>query len=106
MEIENAVTKLSALSQVSRLSIFRLLVKCGKDGISAGEISDRTCIQSNTLSFHLKELSSADLIQSTRDGRSIIYSLKVEGMRDLLQFLTEDCCQGHPEICKPTTICC
>ena len=106
MEISSAVEKLSALSQESRLEIFRLLVRCGHDGMSAGDISSATGIQPNTLSFHLKELQSAELIQSERNGRSIIYSLAVEGMRSLIHFLTEDCCQGNPAICNPPSNCC
>jgi ArsR family transcriptional regulator len=106
MIIKKAVERLSALSQESRLIIFRLLVRCGDEGLSAGEIAEHTGIQSNTLSFHLKELTSAELIQSLRQGRSIIYSLKIEGMRDLIHFLTEDCCQGRPELCKPSGDCC
>jgi len=106
MDIRKAVERLSALSQESRLTIFRLLVRCGDEGLSAGEIAEHTAIQSNTLSFHLKELTNAELIQSKRQGRSIIYSLKIDGMRDLIHFLTEDCCQGRPEICNPSGDCC
>ncbi len=106
MDVNQAVTRLSALSQESRLTIFRLLVRCGDEGLSAGEIAENTGIQPNTLSFHLKELTSSDLIQSERKGRSIVYSLKIDGMRDLIHFLTEDCCQGRPEICNPSGDCC
>jgi ArsR family transcriptional regulator, arsenate/arsenite/antimonite-responsive transcriptional repressor len=106
MDIRQAVNRLSALSQESRLSIFRLLVRCGDKGLSAGEIAQHTGIQSNTLSFHLKELATSELIQSERMGRSIIYSLKIDGMRELIHFLTEDCCQGRPELCNPSTECC
>ena len=65
----------------------------------AGEIAERLDIPSATLTFHLKELSHAGLVESRREGRSIIYSLRVEGMRDLLTFLTKDCCKGQPELC-------
>lgn len=106
MDIKQAVTRLSSLSQESRLTIFRLLVRCGDQGLSAGEIAKNTGIQPNTLSFHLKELTASDLIQSERKGRSIVYSLKIDGMRDLIHFLTEDCCQGLPEICNPSVNCC
>lgn len=106
MEIDDAVSKLSALSQASRLETFRLLVRTGEKGLSAGEISETTGIKPNTLSFHLKELAHAGLIGSHRDGRHIIYQLKIDGIRDLLHFLTDDCCQGKPELCLPKTSCC
>ena len=48
---------------------------------------------------HLKELDHAGLVTSTRDGRFVRYAVRVEGMRQLLRYLTEDCCRGQPELC-------
>ena len=90
---------LAALAQESRLRVFRLLVPAGEAGMPAGEIAERLDIPPATLTFHLKELSHAGLIESRREGRSIIYSLRVEGMRGLLTFLARDCCKGQPELC-------
>lgn len=104
MEMKQAVAALTALSQESRLEIFRLLVPLGVKGLPAGEIGEQLGIPAATLTFHLKELVHAGLLESRREGRSILYSLKVSGMRDLLQFLTEDCCGGRPELCG--TNCC
>ncbi len=106
MELNDAAATLSALAQPSRLEVFRLLVKYGEQGICAGDISKQLNIPKPTLSFHLKELSQADLITSERSGRSIIYQLNVHGMQELMTFLTEDCCQGNPELCSPSTNCC
>lgn len=105
MKITQAVTALTALAQESRLQIFRLLVRKGADGLAAGEIAEKLNIPGATLTFHLKELVHAGLIESRREGRSIRYSLKIAGMRDLLTFLTEDCCQGQPELCGPIYCC-
>ena len=99
MEIKQAVIALTALAQESRLRIFRLLVPAGEAGLAAGEIAERLEIPSATLTFHLKELSHARLIESRREGRSILYSLRVDGMRELLTFLADECCQSHPELC-------
>ena len=55
----------------------------------------------NTLSASLNVLSHAGLIDSRREGRSIIYSANYDAMRELLAFLMEDCCGGSPEICAP-----
>lgn len=101
METTQAVRALAALAQESRLQTFRLLVRAGTDGVPAGKIADELDIAPATLSFHLKELSNAGLIQQRRDGRSIIYSLHVEAMQALLAFLVEDCCQGQPHLCEP-----
>ena len=106
MKLNEAANALSALAQPNRLEVFRLLVRCGEQGICAGDISTQLSIPKPTLSFHLKELVQAGLIASQRDGRSIIYRLNVTGMKDLMTFLTEDCCQGRPELCQPTKNCC
>lgn len=99
MELENAVSALAALAHPHRLTVFRLLVKMGPDGLPAGEISQQVGIGATAASFHLKELYQAGLIFGTRDGRHIRYAVHVDGVRSLMAFLTEDCCQGQPEIC-------
>ncbi|MFD1189979.1 ArsR/SmtB family transcription factor [Phenylobacterium conjunctum] len=101
MEIKTAVASLAALALEGRLSIFRLLVQAGPEGLPAGEIARRLESLPNTLSANLNVLSNAGLVASRRDGRSIIYTANYEAMRDLLGFLMEDCCGGAPEICAP-----
>lgn len=81
------------------MRVFRLLVPAGAEGMPAGEIAERLDLPPATLTFHLKELSHAGLVESRREGRSIIYSLRCDGMRDLLNFLAKDCCKGQPELC-------
>ncbi len=100
MELQDASNALTALSQTSRLELFRLLVTSGDEGMPAGEISTALGIPKPTLSFHLKELSTAGLIAPERHGRSITYKINVDGIRSLMEFLTEDCCQGRPELCN------
>ena len=99
MKIKTAVTALAALAQESRMNVFRLLVKSGSEGLPAGVIAERLGIPPATLSFHLKELVTGGLIESRREGRSMIYALRIEGIRVLMGFLTADCCQGRPELC-------
>lgn len=103
METTTAVRRLSALAQDSRLSVFRLLVKAGTTGLAAGEIAKSLDIPANTLSAQLNILSSAELITSRREGRSIIYSAAFEVMGELMVYLVEDCCQGHDDVCQPLT---
>lgn len=97
----DAVKRLSALAQESRLEIFRLLMKAGPQGMAAGEIARALDTPANTMSAQLLVLSNAQLIGARRQGRSIIYSVDFAAMSDLLVFLTEDCCGGRPEICAP-----
>ena len=101
MQLPDAVDGLSALAHPSRLAVYRLLVKAGADGLPAGEIARQIEVLPNTLSNHLTILGHAGMVQSRRDGRSIIYSADFDRMRDLLGFLVADCCGGHPEICAP-----
>jgi len=101
MQLPSAVEALSALAHSSRLAVFRLLVRAGPDGMPAGEIAREIGALPNTLSTHLTILGHAGLIQSRREGRSVIYSANYQGMRALLGFLMEDCCGGRPEICAP-----
>lgn len=101
MEIKNALTAFSALSQQTRLEIFRLLVTKGADGMAAGEIADVLDVRPNTLSANLVILMNAGLLRNERQGRSIRYFVDMQGMRHLLSYLLEDCCGGHPEFCQP-----
>jgi ArsR family transcriptional regulator, arsenate/arsenite/antimonite-responsive transcriptional repressor len=103
MEMELAVEGLSALAHDGRLSIFRLLVKAGRDGMAAGDIARRLTTAANTMSAQLLVLSNAGLVKARREGRSIIYAADFNRMGLLLLFLTEDCCGGKPEICAPLT---
>jgi DNA-binding transcriptional ArsR family regulator len=99
MNSDIAIQALVALAQEHRLAIFRLLVKEGTAGLPAGEIGARIGVSPTSASFHLKELDRAGLIEAKRQGRFIRYAFNAETMRRLLTFLTEDCCQGRPELC-------
>jgi ArsR family transcriptional regulator, arsenate/arsenite/antimonite-responsive transcriptional repressor / arsenate reductase (thioredoxin) len=94
MKITHAVTALAALAQETRLEIYRFLVKAGDAGLSAGQIGAHFHSSGATVSFHLKNLKHAGLIQCERDGRSLIYRADYAVMNALLGYLTENCCGG------------
>lgn len=98
-ETHDAVNALAALAQPTRLDAFRLLVRCAPDGCYAGEIAATLGVPPATLSFHLKHLEQAGLVTSRRESRHIVYVADIAGARDLVRFLTQDCCGGRPEIC-------
>jgi ArsR family transcriptional regulator, arsenate/arsenite/antimonite-responsive transcriptional repressor len=102
MNTNQAVLSLTALAHQQRLTIFRILVREGPNGMPAGDIADAIGATPTAASFHLKELDRARLIYATRDGRYVRYAVHVEGMRQLLDYLTEDCCRGQPELCGST----
>ena len=101
MESSDAVDALGALAQSSRLELFRLLVQAGPEGMAASDIAAELGIPANTLSFHLKTLSHADLVESRQEGRFIYYSANYGQMNALLGFLTENCCSGRS--CAPAS---
>ncbi|WP_120500836.1 helix-turn-helix transcriptional regulator [Roseovarius sp. EL26] len=100
MDKTNALLALAALSQSTRLDVFRLLVRAGADGMLSGEIGEALNVKQNTMSANLAVLTQAGLLRNNREGRMIRYFANMEGMRGLLAFLTEDCCGGQPEQCK------
>ena len=100
MEHLSAVDALSALAHESRLAIFRVLVPEGPDGLSAGEIGKRLGIAANALSFHLTRLRYAGLVSVRRNGQQMIYAAAYDGMQDLMEFLTDNCCRLDARGCS------
>ena len=106
MKSLQATAALAALSQETRLSVFRHLVAAGPQGRQAGLIAGRLKVPPPTLSFHLKELERAGLVTQRRESRNIIYAANYATMKALLSYLMEDCCGGRPEICDIDVKCC
>jgi DNA-binding transcriptional ArsR family regulator len=101
MKKQDAVAILAALAQDNRLDVFRLLVEAGPEGMPAGHIGTSLRLPPNALTFHLDRLREAGLVTSRRDGRSMIYAAQFAAMNALVSYLTDHCCQGRPELCKP-----
>lgn len=102
MKSTAVVAALAALAQETRLGVFRLLVEAGPAGLAAGEIGAQLGIPANTLSFHLKTLAQAGLLESRQEGRYIFYAASYPRMDDLIAYLTDNCCQGGGQ-CLPKT---
>src|SRR5919206_1227424 len=92
MEKHYALQALAGLSQESRLDVFRLLVEQGPEGLPAGVIAERLEVPNATLSFHLKELTHAELITARQEGRFIYYSANFKTMNEVVAYLTDNCC--------------
>ncbi len=103
MEKVHAMTALAALAQENRLDVFRLLVQAGPDGLPAGHVAQKLGLAPNALTFHLDRLRDAGLVTVRRDGRSMIYAAQYGAMNGLLEYLTENCCQGASASCAPQT---
>ena len=102
MDTRTAVTALNALAHDSRLEVFRLLVQVGPDGLSAGDIAGQLGIPASTLSFHMKSLAQAGLVESRHQSRFIYYSANFEAMNALVGYLGENCCGGGS--CAPAAV--
>lgn len=105
MKESQVIRSLAALAQETRLRAFRALVVAGPEGLTPSALAEQLGIAANTLSFHLKELTNADLITQERQGRNLVYRASFEAMKSLLGYLTENCCHGTA--CNPsaTTSC-
>jgi len=101
MQSPDAVEALGALAHEHRLSIFRLLLERGPDGLAAGVIAERLGIAPSSLTFHLQHLQRAGLIMQRRISRHLIYAADFERMNALVGFLTENCCAGGERACPP-----
>ena len=95
-----ALEALAALGQETRLDVFRLLIRQGPIGMTAGAVAEALKVAPSTLSPHLAQLERAELATSWRVDRRIFYAVNIEGTRRLLRYLTEECCGGHPELCR------
>jgi ArsR family transcriptional regulator, arsenate/arsenite/antimonite-responsive transcriptional repressor len=101
VELNDAVRTLAALAQDARLRLFRTLVQAGPGGLAAGDLAQRLGVPPSTLSAQLTMLTNVGLIRPVRRGRSLIYAAEYDAVTGLLVYLTEDCCQGRPEVCAP-----
>jgi ArsR family transcriptional regulator, arsenate/arsenite/antimonite-responsive transcriptional repressor len=99
MQNVDAISALGALAQADRLAALRLILRSGKDGLPSGQIASQLKVAPTRMSFHLTTLERAGLLCANRSGRHILYAVNFEAMRSLLGFLTDECCDGHPEIC-------
>ena len=99
MNINTATSIFESLSSGIHLDVFRLLVKKGLEGMVAGEIASTLNIPPTNLSFHLKALTHSHLLSVEQEGRFQRYRANIPLMQTLITYLTEECCDGHPEHC-------
>jgi ArsR family transcriptional regulator, arsenate/arsenite/antimonite-responsive transcriptional repressor len=107
MDKHSAILIFESLASSARLDIFRLLVKHTPNGLVAGEIAAQLNIPATNLSFHLKGMTHAGLINLTQEGRYYRYRANTSQIQAIIGYLTEECCSGNPDRCFNTeTSCC
>ncbi len=94
MEILQAARCLDKLGNPTRLEVFRLLVKAGRDGLPVGDIQEHLDVPASTLSHHISHLVNAGLVHQEREGRVLRCRPDFALMESLIGFMTEECCEG------------
>ncbi|MBP7646987.1 MAG: helix-turn-helix transcriptional regulator [Comamonas sp.] len=105
MQETQVIRSLSALAHEARLRVFRALVVAGPDGLTPSALAEQLGIAPNALSFHLKELSHAELVSQERQGRNVLYRAAFPAMNGLLAYLVENCCEGAACIPDVAALC-
>ena len=100
MKPAQVVKALAALAQPTRLAVYRLLVARGPEGMAAGQVAEKLKVSPATLSFHLRTLSYAGLLDSRQDGRFVYYAANFAVMNGMVDYLTENCCGGNADQCR------
>lgn len=95
MLLNDAATTLAELGNVTRLSIFRLLVKAGPEGIPVGEIQRLLDIPASTLSHHIRRLMQVGLVVQRRESRTLYCTAGIDALRELIEYLLSECCTGN-----------
>ncbi|MEQ8664597.1 MAG: metalloregulator ArsR/SmtB family transcription factor [Rhodospirillales bacterium] len=98
MTEDDALAAFAALSNQSRLSVIRALVKAGPSGLPAGDIAECIGASPSQTSFHLSSLSACGLITAERRARQMIYRIDFQRVGELVGFLLDDCCAANPEV--------
>jgi DNA-binding transcriptional ArsR family regulator len=95
----DAVQGFAALSHETRLIVFRAIMRAGPQGVTAGALAERAQVSPSNLSAHLTVLTNSGLVTMRRDGRRRYYAPALSTVSQLVRFLVEDCCDGHPDVC-------
>lgn len=102
METNIALEAFYALSQETRLKVFKILIEYGSKGASPSKIAERLGVPDNTLSFHLSHLHKSGLVSFKREGRSLIYVANCLLVEELIGFMKENCCAlDDADCCTP-----
>ena len=94
LNTKKAATALASLGHEARLSLYRLLMRAGNDGLNVGEIGEQLDLPASTLSHHLRALVQAGLVSQEKRGREVFNRPDFDAIADTVAFLTEECCIG------------
>lgn len=84
--------RLGALGNETRLQIYRILVRAGRDGVPVGELQRKTGVAISTVSHHLHKLITVGLAYQEREGTTLFCHASYDAMDETLGYLTRVCC--------------
>ncbi|WP_264211287.1 ArsR/SmtB family transcription factor [Leisingera thetidis] len=93
MQWEEAAQGFAAMGSEARLQVLRCLIRAGEDGLTVGDIQERTGIAPSTLAHHLKFLAAAGVVAQVRHGRTTICRADYEQLEALAGFILKECCE-------------
>lgn len=97
-DLADAAACFAALGSEQRLHVLKVLVRAGPEGLSIGELGERSGVTGSTLTHHMKLLAAAGLVQQVKEGRRVIcIGAAYERMQELSAFLLNECCADAPE---------
>jgi DNA-binding transcriptional ArsR family regulator len=92
--LERHAEQLAALGHVARLSILRVVVQAGPDGVTTTALQEKLDMPWTTLNHHLDRVVEAGLVEARKDGKSVFHTANYQALRTLTDFLWEDCCKN------------
>jgi len=101
--IDYVTDQLATLGHPQRLTVFRMLMRRFPDTVPAGELATELGIKPSTMSNYLNALQRSGLVSQVRSGTSLLYSIEMKNVQQMLDYLVIDCCRGRPDICMPFT---
>lgn len=99
MNIEAAASQLEALGNPTRLTLYRILVRAGDNGLPVGKLQLKLDIPASTLSHHLKKLVDVGLVAQERQATTLITRANYPGMNALIGYLADECCVDASASC-------
>ena len=91
---QHAADALAALGNRTRLRIFKLLVRAGREGTNIGTLQKHLGTPATTLAHHLATLTQAGLVEQERRGREVICTANYKAVNDVLAYVKAECCAG------------
>ncbi|NOD48681.1 helix-turn-helix domain-containing protein [Ruegeria sp. HKCCD5849] len=101
--MEKVIDQLAILGHPQRITVFRMLMRRFPDTVPAGELAAELGIKPSTMSNYLNALQRSGLVKQERSGTSLLYSIEMKNVQQMLDFLIVDCCRGRPDLCMPST---